>query len=174
MPGVEHPGQEPDYYQMRELQLVKHRRNVAILGGAGTEKSFVLSKTISAANQLLQKKHVLACAVTNNAARNIDGLTLHKLFRAKINWEWTIEGLWDQVKRHSSTRRVLSDAKILIIDEISTVKASILEAIEGVLRRLVSEPCQSGLPFGGRQIVVSGDPFQLGAVFEIHEQNTSS
>ena len=124
MPGVVQPGQELDYYQMRALQLVKHRRNVAILGGAGIGKSFVLSKIISAANQLLQKKHVVACSVTNNAARNIDGLTLHKLFRAKINWEWSVEGLWDQVKRHSSTRRVLSDAKILIIDEISTVKAT--------------------------------------------------
>ena len=115
-----------------------------------------------------------AFAVTNNAARNFGGTTLHRLFRSKINWEWSADGLWSSLQSRTSFQHSLLDIHTLIIDEISTVKGSILDAIDAVLRRLPRTPAQRDEPFGGRQIVVSGDPFQLQLFFDVAKTNTAS
>lgn len=163
-----------DKYQLSVLNNFEANNNLAVLGGAGTGKSFILSKIIALARERHGGEHVAACAVTNNAAHNIGGMTLHRLFKAKINWEWSAEGLWDSLQSRLSSQRRLRDIHVLIIDEISTVKASILNAIDNVLRRLPRTPAQHDEPFGGRQIVVSGDPFQLEPFFDIAERNTAS
>lgn len=163
-----------DEFQRKAVQSFKAGKHVAVLGGAGTGKSFVVSKIIAAAKEKYGERRVAACAGTNNAAKNIGGVTLHRLFGAKINWEWSGAGLWNQVSSSPDVKRALADMDVLIIDEISTVKSSVLESIDAVLRKLVAIDWLAGLPFGGRLIVVSGDPFQLGPVFLNHETEQES
>ena len=85
---------------------------------------------------MFAKYDVVACAMTKNAARSRDGITFHKLFRAKENWEWTPEGLWRSIESNTITWKVLCNVKVLILDEISTVKRNVLEAVVAVLRRI--------------------------------------
>ena len=163
-----------DKYQLGAVKSFKSSENVAVLGEAGTGKSFLLARVIALAKERHGHEHVAACAVTNNAARNIGGTTLHRLFRAKINWEWSADGLWFSLQSRTSFQRSLLDIHTLIIDEISTVKGSILDAIDAVLRRFPRTPAQRDEPFGGRQIAVSGDPFELQPFFDVAETNTAS
>ena len=77
--GVGKEDEEPlDVYQKRALSAFKLKNHLAILGGAGTGKSILLSKIISTVSSMFAKYEVVACAMTNNAARSIDGITFHK------------------------------------------------------------------------------------------------
>ena len=62
------------------------RPNHAMLGAAGTGKSHVLANILQRAGLSFGFKRFVACAWSNNAPQNIDGVTLHKLFCAKVNW----------------------------------------------------------------------------------------
>ena len=163
-----------DKYQLGALKSFDSGEDFAVFGEAGTEKSFLLSRVIALAKEQHGHEHVAACAVTNNAACNIGGVTLHRLFRAKINWECSADGLWSSLQSRTSFQRSLLGIRALIIDEISTVKGSILDEIAAVLRRLPRTPSQRDESFGGRQIVVSGDPLQLQPFFDVAETNTAS
>ena len=74
----------------------------------------------------------MACAWTNNAA-SINGMTLRKLFYVKINWEWTEEGLWNQVRNNKKVLEFLLVVKVFIIDEIFRISSNLLDAIDFVL-----------------------------------------
>ena len=163
-----------DHFQREAVLSFNAGKHVAVLGGAETGRSFVLCKIIDAARVKYGERRVAACAGANNAAKNIGGVPLHSLFGAKINWEWSCAGLWKQVSANPGLKSALSDIDVLIFDEISAVKASVLESIDAVMRKLVRIDWLAGLPFGGRLFIVSGDPFQLGPVFLNHETERSS
>ena len=133
-----------DTYQSLAVDAFDRRNHVAILGAAGTGKSHVLANIIQRASSSFGFKRFVACAWSNNAAQNIDGVTLHKLFCAKVNWEWTGEGLLQELTRKPRSLDFLLDLKVLIIDEIFTVKSTVFEAIDFVLRRLVKVSWHEG------------------------------
>ena len=157
-----------DRYQIKSVDAFRDGKHVAVLGGAGTGKSCVIESIITAARENLGERHVAACATTNNAGKNIGGVTLHWLFGAKVNWEWSGAGLWNEMTSNVEIKNPLAELDVLVIDEISTVKSRVLESFDAVLRKLVKVEWFAGLPFGGRLVVVSGDPFQQGPVFLYH------
>ena len=161
-------------YHVAAVKSFRSCHNVAVLESSGTGKSFFLSRVIALSKELYGSEQVVACSVTNNAPRNIGCITLHRLFRDKINWEGSNNGLWESLQSNISVPRSLLYIYVLIIDEISTVKASVLDAIDAVLRRLPRTPAPHDLPFGGRKIIVSGEAFQLEPFFEIAENNKAS
>lgn len=131
---------------VKALIEITHK-NYFITGKAGTGKSTLLK----ALKNSLTKDHVIV-APTGVAALNVGGQTIHSLFKIppKFNPENTL-------KVSSATKKLLAKVKTIIIDEISMVRADLMDAIDFVLREAKS----SSEPFGGIQIVMFGDLYQL-------------
>ncbi|MDM4762301.1 AAA family ATPase [Galbitalea sp. SE-J8] len=124
--------------------------NIFVTGRAGTGKSTLLNHL--AANT---SKQLVIAAPTGVAALNVGGQTIHSLFRLPIG---VIAD--QQIPQTAQTRRLLSTIETLVIDEISMVNADLLDAID----RSLQQARGSRLPFGGVQVVLFGDPYQLAPV----------
>lgn len=127
--------------------------HVFVTGRAGTGKSTLLSYLT--ANT---EKTFAVCAPTGVAALNVGGVTIHSLFTFPLG----ILGEVD-IGRHMSrrTREVLRALDMLVIDEISMVSADMMDAIDRAMRIARGK---RKIPFGGAQIVMFGDPYQLAPV----------
>lgn len=129
------------------IDLVQNtEKNLFITGKAGSGKSTLL-KLIKEST----RKNFVALAPTGLAAVNVKGQTIHSFF--KFPFDLLSE---EKIKRHRDSR-LLKNLELLIIDEISMVRADLMDAIDKSLRlnREIDEP------FGGVQIVLLGDLFQL-------------
>ena len=128
------------------FELLEHtKQNIFLTGKAGTGKSTFL--------QYFRKhteKEIAVVAPTGVAALNVQGQTVHSFFRFKPAFLNV-----DDIK--ADRRKVYRELDLLIIDEISMVRADIFEGIDKFLK--LSR--RSELPFGGVQICVIGDLFQL-------------
>ena len=125
--------------------------HVFITGRAGTGKSTLLQHFAWNTN-----KQIAICAPTGVAALNVEGQTIHSLFRLPIG----LIGDSD-IEQNDNTRRILNAIETLVIDEISMVNADLMDAIDRSLRQARGK---RGIPFGGVQVVMFGDPYQLAPV----------
>ena len=122
--------------------------NIFLTGKAGTGKSTLL-RYFRATTQ----KFPVVVAPTGIAAVNVQGQTIHSFFG------WGIDVTPERVRKVSYERsQVYRRMKMLIIDEISMVRADLFECIDTFLRLNTGKPDQ---PFGGVQIVAIGDLYQL-------------
>lgn len=138
--------------QQELFQLIEDTgEHVFITGRAGTGKSTLLQHF--AWNT---KKQIAICAPTGVAALNVEGQTIHSLFRLPIG----LIGDAD-IDQNDATRRILNSIETLVIDEISMVNADLMDAIDRSLRQARG---RRGEPFGGVQVVMFGDPYQLAPV----------
>ena len=128
--------------------------NYFITGKAGTGKSTLLQYL----NITLNKSCVLL-APTGRAAINIKGQTLHSFFYLESGV------LQPKDYKHKKNKK-LKNIDILIIDEVSMVRADILDSINEIMKSSLD----SNLPFGGKQVIMFGDPFQLPPVVPWNEQ----
>lgn len=126
--------------------LEEERKNVFITGRAGTGKSTLLQLF-----RKTSKRRIAVVAPTGIAALNVKGQTIHSFFKfpPKMMVQEDIRKL-----RSSSLYKKL---EVLVIDEISMVRADMMDNIDLFLRR----NREINLPFGGVQLVVFGDLFQL-------------
>ncbi|WP_193597342.1 ATP-dependent DNA helicase [Microbacterium sp. YJN-G] len=126
-------------------------QHVFITGRAGTGKSTLLQHFAWNTG-----KQIAICAPTGVAALNVEGQTIHSLFRLPI-------GLIAEsdIEQNEATRRILNAIETLVIDEISMVNADLMDAIDRSLRQARGK---RGIPFGGVQVVMFGDPYQLAPV----------
>ena len=128
--------------------------NYFITGKAGTGKSTLLKYL----DHTLSKKCVLL-APTGRAAINVGGQTLHSFFY--------LDSAVLQPKDYKNKKlKKLKNIDIIIIDEISMVRADILDAINEIMKNTL----ENSLPFGGKQVIMFGDPFQLPPVVPNSEQ----
>jgi ATP-dependent DNA helicase PIF1 len=127
--------------------------NIFVTGRAGTGKSTLLSYLIENT-----KKKVAVCAPTGVAALNVGGVTIHSLF----GFPFGILGTED-IGRHMNrrTREVLGAIDMLVIDEVSMVNADLMDTMS---RAMGIARGRRKLPFGGAQVVMFGDPYQLAPV----------
>ena len=127
------------------------REHIFVTGRAGTGKSTLL-------NHLAwnTSKQVVICAPTGVAALNVGGQTIHSLFRLPI-------GLIadHDIEQNSELRKLLNTIDTLVIDEVSMVNADLLDAIDRSLRQARQRRNEA---FGGVQVVLFGDPYQLAPV----------
>ncbi len=126
---------------------------VFITGKAGTGKSTLL--------QLFRKttrKKTVVLAPTGVAALNVGGQTIHSFFKFPPRL------LTQQELQPIRNRRLLQSLEVLVIDEISMVRADLLDHMDFVLRH----SRRSDDPFGGVQMVFVGDLFQLPPVVSTH------
>lgn len=121
-------------------------------GRAGTGKSTLLQSLVA-----LNAKAIAVCAPTGVAAVGLGGQTIHSLLRIPVG----IVGKRDLGYVEPDAFRTLSKIETLVIDEISMVSADLMDAIDGRLRQVKK---RIEVPFGGVQIVMFGDPYQLSPV----------
>ena len=138
--------------QQAALEKIKAGGNYFIFGAAGTGKSTLLAHIGK------EIPDAVFAAPTGSAAQKINGVTLNNLFHIQPIPYITEECLG--VISSKTVRRAISAIKTLIVDEISMVRADIFAAIDFRLRQYGPDGCKDK-PFGGRQIILSGDFFQL-------------
>jgi ATP-dependent DNA helicase PIF1 len=127
------------------------REHVFVTGRAGTGKSTLLQHL--AWNT---EKQIAVCAPTGVAALNVEGQTIHSLFRLPIGLIADSE-----IEQSDATRKVLNAIDTLVIDEVSMVNADVMDAIDRSLRIARRRRSEA---FGGVQVVMFGDPYQLSPV----------
>ncbi|WP_419817865.1 ATP-dependent DNA helicase [Glaciibacter flavus] len=127
------------------------REHVFVTGRAGTGKSTLLNHL-----NWNTEKQIVICAPTGVAALNVGGQTIHSLFRLPI-------GLIadHDIEQNDATKKLLNTIDTLVVDEVSMVSADLLDAMDRSLRQARQKP---HVPFGGVQVVLFGDPYQLAPV----------
>jgi len=150
------------------LQIVNFtRRSLFLTGKAGTGKSTFLSYV----SKHTKKKNVIL-APTGIAAINAGGQTLHSFFKLPFHpllpndTQYDRRHIKDTLKYNSELRKLLREIDLIIIDEISMVRADIIDFIDKVLRIYT----RSEEPFGGKQLLLVGDIYQLEPVVKEEER----
>ena len=141
--------------QSRALELASGGESLFMTGGAGVGKSFTLSRLIRALQHRLGPQAVAVTASTGIAACHIGGTTLHSFAGIGLG-EASPKQLVNKMNRHK--RAQWHVCQVLIIDEVSMLDAVLFDKLDQVARIVLGEP---RLPFGGLQLVLSGDFFQL-------------
>ena len=145
---------------------VQHtNRCIFLTGKAGTGKTTFLRR-------LKQEcpKQMAVVAPTGVAAINAEGVTIHSLFQLPpqlfLPTDEARRQLFSEMQMRANKQRVLRNLELLVIDEVSMVRADLLDTIDAVLRHFKHRPT---IPFGGVQLLVIGDLFQLSPVVREEE-----
>lgn len=143
-----------DAEQQQAIRLMeKTDNNIFITGKAGTGKSFLLNSFVDNTS-----KKVLKLAPTGIAALNIEGVTLHSAlgFNNLENLDIS-EISRSTIKLSREKQMLLKELDTVIIDEMSMVRADTFDKINKILQIINNNV----LPFGGKQVILFGDLFQL-------------
>lgn len=142
------------------LQIIQFtRRSLFLTGKAGTGKSTFLRYI--AANT--KKKHIIL-APTGIAAINAGGSTLHSFFKLPFHpllpndSMYSVRNIRNTLKYNSEKIKIIREVELIIIDEISMVRADIIDFLDKILRVYCRNMRE---PFGGKQLLLVGDIFQL-------------
>lgn len=141
----------PEQQALFEI-MEKSRQHLFITGRAGTGKSVLLRHFRSNT-----EKRSVVVAPTGIAALNVRGQTIHSMFR--LAPQFYQKGT---LAKNSRACSLLKRIETLIIDEISMVRADLLDAVDERLR----EAHRNDIPFGGIQVIMFGDLYQLPPVVE--------
>lgn len=142
----------------KSLDLMEQTsKNVFITGKAGTGKSTLLEYFRSITN-----KKIVVLASTGVAALNVQGETIHSFFGFKP--DVTLQGI---EKLPPKERKTYQEIDAVVIDEISMVRADLLDCVDKFLRL---NGKKSSLPFGGTQMIFIGDLYQLPPVVTTKEK----
>lgn len=135
-----------------------------LTGKAGTGKTTFLRNLRSSS-----RKRIVVCAPTGIAAINAGGVTLHSFFQ--LDFGPFVPGMNNGTRRKFSYSkeklRIIRGMDLLVIDEVSMVRADLLDAVDDVLRRLRDRT----KPFGGVQLLLIGDLQQLAPVVREEERH---
>lgn len=154
------------------LNLIQYtRQSVFLTGKAGTGKSTFLKHIC----EHTKKKHIVL-APTGIAAINAGGSTLHSFFKLPFhpllpddpNLSLQRGRIHEFFKYNKPHRKLLEEVELVIIDEISMVRADTIDAVDRILRVYSRNLRQ---PFGGKQILLVGDVFQLEPVIKADERD---
>lgn len=133
------------------MGLLAQGRHVFLTGKAGTGKSTLIRRFMSQTD-----RNVVVVAPTGIAALNVEGYTIHRLFG--FNSTTSLADITTGRYYPGRFARTLKALDTLIIDEASMVRADLFDKIAAALQRFGPDP---GTPFGGVQIVLVGDLYQL-------------
>ncbi len=142
------------------LQIINYtRRSLFLTGKAGSGKSTLLKYICNTT-----KKKYVVLAPTGIAAINVGGVTLHSFFKIPFHpllpndSRFSSRHIRETLKYNNEKKKLLRELELIIIDEISMVRADIIDFIDKILRvynRNMREP------FGGKQLLLVGDLYQL-------------
>ncbi len=164
------------FVQLASEYVNNTNRNLFLTGKAGTGKTTFLTNIRSHTF-----KNAVVAAPTGIAAINAGGVTLHSLFHlpfgAFVPENTALSGEQDgfintpqsvlaKLKMNSYKRKMLRELELLIIDEVSMLRADLLDCIDVILRHVRRRRFDS---FGGVQLLLIGDMHQLPPVVKQHE-----
>lgn len=136
------------------LKILKSGENVFLTGSAGTGKTYVVNAYI----KYLRERGIEPAIVapTGIAASHIGGKTIHSFFSVGIR-EFVDDNYVSWLTRQTYLQARMRDLKVLIVDEISMVSPGLFFSMDSILRAFK----KIDKPFGGVQVIFSGDFFQL-------------
>lgn len=143
--------------------VLSQGKSVFFTGAAGTGKSVLLGKLVKALTRkyLGDRDYVAVTASTGLAASNISGITLHRFAGIGIGKAPTAKLISDILNNKAKWGRWLK-VRVLVIDEISMISSILFDKLDVVARAVRG----NDMPFGGIQLVVTGDFFQLPPVLQ--------
>lgn len=150
--------------QSKALAILKSGRNVFLTGSAGAGKTYVLNQYIK-----YLKQHGIPVAITAStgiAATHMNGQTIHSWAGIGIK-DYVSDRYLASLRDKKYFRDKMDKVKVLIIDEISMLHRNQLDAVDYVLKFFK----QNDEPFGGVQVIFSGDFFQLPPIGEEWEES---
>ncbi len=150
--------------QQQALAILKTGANVFLTGEPGAGKTHVINEYV--AYLRAHEIEPAICASTGIAATHIGGMTIHSWCGIGIKNKLDKYDL-NQIASSERIRKRVGQAKVLIIDEISMLSAKTLNMVEVVCRMIKNDT----RPFGGLQIILVGDFFQLPPITKNDEQN---
>lgn len=161
-------------YFQQALQFVQHTgKHIFLTGKAGTGKTTFLKYIKENSN-----KKMAIVAPTGVAAINAGGTTLHSFFQlplgpylptlhtAAASNATNEHTLFKNLRFNREKRELLQELELLVIDEVSMLRADMLDAVDTILRHFRRRLLE---PFGGVQMLYIGDLFQLPPVVQNHE-----
>lgn len=144
--------------QSRIFETISNRNNTLITGGGGVGKSFTLKYIVNWARN--RNINYGLCAMTGSAALIIDGTTLHSYLGIGLAKETAEQLVVNKIFKNKRLKTKLTDLHMLIIDEISMLNDDLFTKVSNIFKILQD----SELPFGGIQMILVGDLFQLAPV----------
>lgn len=146
---------ELDRYGVKALNLVLNGKSLFITGKAGTGKTTVLREITAQCKK--RGKNVVVLSPTGVAAKNAGGVTIHSFLHLPLGPY--IPGIKNRklYALNDEEKIIVNKLNLIIIDEVSMVRCDILDEIDDVLKHYR----KSDLPFGGIQIIMFGDLYQL-------------
>lgn len=144
-----------DKYGKKALELVMEGKSFFLTGKAGTGKTTVLKEIVELCKQ--KKKNVVVLAPTGVAAKAANGKTIHSFLNLPTGPY--IPGMRKRglFSLDDGKKRLVEKLDILFVDEVSMVRCDLMDEVDEVLRHYRN----SQRPFGGLQIVLIGDLYQL-------------
>lgn len=153
----------------KALQLIRFsNRSIFLTGKAGTGKSTFLRHIA----ETTKKKHVIL-APTGIAAINAGGVTLHSFFKLPFHpllpndSRYSVRNIRKSLKYDSEKCKLIRELELIIIDEISMVRADIIDFVDKILRVYSRN---MSVPFGGKQLLLVGDVYQLEPVITAEDK----
>lgn len=147
-------------YDLAYDYAMRTNRCIFLTGKAGTGKTTFLRRLRTEC-----AKQTMVVAPTGVAAINADGVTVHSLFQLPpqifLPTPESRRRLFEEMQMRGQKQMLLQNLELLVIDEVSMVRADLLDAIDAVLRHFRRSP---NLPFGGVQVLMIGDLYQLSPV----------
>lgn len=151
--------------QSQALAIMKTGVNIYLTGQAGSGKTYVLNEYIR-----YLREHDIPVAVTAStgiAATHMNGMTIHGFAGIGIREHLTEYDLDTMMQKPYLVKR-FEKTRVLIIDEVSMLHARTLDMVDQVLQAFR----RNSLPFGGLQVILSGDFFQLPPITRASSQPT--
>lgn len=160
------------WFRLASALVNNSNRHVFLTGKAGTGKTTFLKHI----QETTFKKSVVV-APTGVAAINAGGVTMHSFFQLPFGPYVPVQAGWNNnatdsgslfkhIRFNKAKRDLLNELELLIIDEVSMVRADMLDAVDAICRYFRKKP---DLPFGGLQVLYIGDLFQLPPVVNDEE-----
>lgn len=146
---IEDDSDQDNTYLNKITEMINQGENLFITGYAGTGKSYIL-------NKLKKKFKIDVTSTTGLAAVNVQGQTIHSWSGVGICSK-PVEDVVEKILKRANLKKQILNCKILAIDEISMLDARTFDYIDTVLRTLKD----GSKPFGGIQVLLFGDFFQL-------------
>lgn len=142
--------------------IINTNNSIFLTGKAGTGKSTLLKCILEDT-----KKIHIVLAPTGVAAKNVDGVTLHSFFQLPFNIIESNFKVVNEIDYSTDKLKFIRELQLIVIDEISMVNSVMLDVINKILKRIR----RNDKAFGGIQLLLIGDPFQLSPVVKGNDLN---
>ena len=143
--------------QLLIVKQFENNSNVFITGSGGVGKTYILKYIVNLLKD--KQKKVGICAMTGSAAILIDGTTLHSFMGIGLGKE-SVDYLVIKISKNAKLRKKIFELGVLIIDEVSMLDSELFTKISDIFKNLK----KSESPFGGIQVILVGDLFQLAPI----------